>query len=246
MKAVAFSIQKGGQGKTSLSGNVAYIISENSKILLVDGDPQASLSSWLLNKSPEYELSDVLQGKATLREAIIQLNENLFILPSFGVGGNLRNYAENQLESEPYIFDELKEEATRLDFEFIVYDLSPAIGRLERCIILGSDETITPLTPEYLSLDGIEIFADFLERVKKGFKRTIKHEKIVINSMNEGYRRHKIYRDKIRNLNYKIFEVGQDKNIPESQMFHKSLMDFEPKSRVIPELKRLATALAEA
>ena len=37
MKAVAFLIQKGGQEKTSLSGNVAHIISENSKVLLVDG-----------------------------------------------------------------------------------------------------------------------------------------------------------------------------------------------------------------
>ncbi len=243
MKSIAFSIQKGGQGKTSLSGNIAHIVSENSKVLLVDGDPQASLSSWLLNKNPEYELSDVLQGKTTLSESIIQLNENLFILPTFGVGGNLRNYADNRLDEEPYIFDELKEEAMKLKFNFMIYDLSPAIGRLERSIILGSDEVITPLTPEYLSLDGIEIFTDFLERVRKGFKRIIKHEKIVINLMNEQYRRHKIYRDKINSLNYEIFEVGQDKNIPESQMFHKSLIDFEPKSRAIPELKRLATAL---
>ncbi len=243
MKSIAFSIQKGGQGKTSLSGNIAHIISENSKILLVDGDPQASLSSWLLNKNPEYELSDVLQGKTILSESIIQLNENLFILPTFGVGGNLRIYADNRLDEEPYIFDELRDEAEKLKFNFIVYDLSPAIGRLERSIILGSDEVITPLTPEFLSLDGIEIFTDFLERVRKGFKRIIKHEKIVINLMNEQYRRHKIYREKIKSLNYEIFEIRQDKNIPESQMFHKSLMDFEPRSRVIPELKRLATAL---
>ncbi len=68
MRALTFAIQKGGQGKSSLSGNVSYLLSKQVKTLAIDGDPQGSLSSWLITESPKYEIADVLQGKASLRE----------------------------------------------------------------------------------------------------------------------------------------------------------------------------------
>ena len=244
MKSIAFSIQKGGTGKTSIAGNVASLIARNNrKVLLIDSDPQGSLSSWFLSKPPEHELSDVLQGKTLLRETIVELQAPLFILPTFGINGGLKAYADNQLEHEPFVFQELNQEAQSLDFHFVVYDLSPAIGRLERSVLLGCDEVVTPLSPEYFSIDGIEIFQDFLRQIRKGFRKDIHHEKIVLNLVNRSFRRHGIYRDKIRSLGYQVFEIGQDAKIPESQMMHISLVDYAPESKVVPELTRLAQSL---
>ena len=147
------------------------------------------------------------------------------------------------MEKEPFIFQDLGEEAERIGFDLVIYDLSTGIGRLERCILLGCDEVITPLTPEYLSLDGVDIFTEFLGQVRKGFKKYVKHEKIVLNLLNKSFRRHDIYRDKIRELGYQLFEVGQDAKIPESQIMHQSLLEYDPHSRVIPELERLSKSL---
>lgn len=245
MKSISFSIQKGGVGKTSLSGNIAFIASKEKRVLLIDGDPQGSMSSWFLSKTPDHELADVLQGQISLEDAMVKLNDNIFILPTFGIGGSLKEYSENALEKEPYIFDDLKDEAEKLGFTLIVYDVSPGIGRLERCILIGCHETITPLSPEYLSLDGVQIFTDFLTRIRKGFRKDIKHEKLVINMINKSFRRHDIYQTEIKKLGFQVFEVGQDSKIPESQMVHKCLLEYSPSSRVIPELKRLTNSLLE-
>ena len=62
MIKVAFHIQKGGTGKTTLAGNVSYALSKNKKTILIDCDPQGNASSWFLVENPPYELADVLKA----------------------------------------------------------------------------------------------------------------------------------------------------------------------------------------
>ncbi|WJG71326.1 ParA family protein [Spiroplasma ixodetis] len=45
MKMISFAVKKGGVGKTTLCKNIAYKLAlKNKKILLIDLDPQATLS----------------------------------------------------------------------------------------------------------------------------------------------------------------------------------------------------------
>lgn len=245
MKTVAFALQKGGVGKTSISGNVARLASRTVKTLLVDADPQGSLSSWLVTDSPAHELADVLAGTVTLREAVVPLSSTLGLVPSFGLGGGLEAFAENALEREPFVFEELGAEAGKLGYELVIYDAHPGKTRLERCVVIGCGEVISPLTPEYLSLDGVEIFKGFLAEIQKGFRRAVRHDRLVLNMVNQNFRRHAIYQEKIRGLGFALFEVPQDAKIPEAQMVKQFLADFEPHARALPELERLATAILE-
>lgn len=250
-KSFVFALQKGGVGKTTISGNVARIISKSKKVLLVDADPQGSLTSWLLNQTPRYELADVLQGKVVLSDAIIPIPEEsndgrLALVPTFGIGGELRKYAETALEREPYVFEDFSQEASKLGFEVVIYDSHPGDTRLERSIILGSSEAICPVTPEYLSIDGIEIFKSFLQEVSKGFKRQVTHNKLILNMVNHSFRRHSIYENHAKGLGFQLYEIAQDSKLPEAQMVHQFLSDYAPESRVIPELERLSFALMEA
>ena len=67
----------------------------------------------------------------------------------------------------------------------------------------------------------------------------------VLNMVNQSFRRHALYEEKIRGLGFELFEVPQDSKIPEAQMVKKFLADYEPTARAIPELERLAAAIAE-
>ncbi|MBP7554426.1 MAG: ParA family protein [Spirochaetes bacterium] len=244
LNKIAFHIQKGGVGKSTLSGNVAYSISKTKKTIMLDCDPQGNLSSWFItDKNLQYELSDILKGNVPLKDVIYQITDNLFIIPTFGLNGSLKNYAETQLNDEPFIFEDLCVEIEKLGFEFAIFDLSPGMSKLEKCVLLAMDETITPLTPEFFSIDGIVIFNNELQKINKAYRKNVVHNKIVVNNINYSFRRHNIIYDKIKKLDYQIFTIGQDSKIAEAQLQNKSIYEYYPESKTIPELNNLAESL---
>lgn len=192
-KAIAFHLQKGGVGKTTVSGTLGCASAlSGKKTLLIDCDSQGNLSSWFLKESSKYELADVLQGRCFSNEAIVPVSEvkNLYIIPTFSIGGSLKNYSETKLIDEPFVIQDLVSSLSA-DFDHIILDLSPGLGRLERSALIASNEIITPMTPEVFSLDGLEIFIDELGKLKKNYKSNVKHNKIIINSYDERIRQHR-------------------------------------------------------
>ncbi len=169
-KTISFHLQKGGVGKTTISGTLACQSAlDGYRTLLIDVDPQGNASSWFLKEAPLFfELADVVQGKCYIHDAIIPIPQiqNMSLLPTFGIGGTLKLYAETKLAEEPFVLQDLVHEVSE-SFDRIILDLSPGLGRLERAALISSNEVITPMTPEVFSLDGLEIFIDELAKLKK-------------------------------------------------------------------------------
>lgn len=233
-KTVAFHLQKGGVGKTTISGTLACQSALNGKeTLLVDCDPQGNLSSWFLTDPPKYELSDVLQGKCFVFDAIVKVNlvDHLYILPTFGIGGTLKTYSETKLADEPYVLEDLIKEVSD-KFEHIILDLSPGLGRLERSCLIASDEIVTPMTPEVFSLDGLEIFIDELAKLKKNLRSNVKHNKIIINSFDERIRQHRdIFNAAEASGRFKVFKIPVDPLFRKAQEANKVPQTFKIKGR---------------
>lgn len=218
-KTISFHLQKGGVGKTTISGTLACQSAlAGFTTLLVDVDPQGNASSWFFDGELQYELSDVLQGKCFIQEAIVEIATvpNLFLLPTFGIGGGLKQYAETKIAEEPYVLQDLVQELSN-SFDRIILDLSPGLGKLERSALIASDEIITPMTPEVFSLDGLEIFIDELEKIKKNLRSKVRHDKIIINSFDERIRQHKdIFQAAIAG-SFRVFKIPVDPVFRKSQ-----------------------------
>ena len=59
-KVIAFSNQKGGSGKSTLSANLAVLWSNSGyKVAVIDGDPQKSLTYWLSERKKYYGANDI-------------------------------------------------------------------------------------------------------------------------------------------------------------------------------------------
>lgn len=249
MKTIACSLQKGGVGKTSLSGSLAVELAGRGRTILLDLDPQGNASSWFLTEAPRYELAAVLFGRVEAKDAIVPTGTpGLDILPTFGLEGELKLFGENQLANEPFIFCDLAEELARLGYAFAVLDLSPGMGRLERSALISADEVLTPMTPEAFSLDGIEIFRAELAKTSKAMRRGPKHERIIVNAYDARIGQHKEIMGKARELEgFELYSFPVDPAFRKAQAAHIPIQALDrehaPKPETLAELARLGGAI---
>ncbi len=165
MKAFTFLNRKGGTGKTSISVTCSIELAlQGHKTLLIDCDPQGNSSSWL-SKDFKYELADVLTGKATVESAITgTIVENLFIIPTFAINGGLQAFASSTRNYYAFIdtiFPALK------DFEYVVFDTSPAFGDFEKSIANSADVIVPVLKLDQFSADGFQTLIENLDTTTK-------------------------------------------------------------------------------
>lgn len=219
MCTVAFHLQKGGVGKTTLSGTMAYQASLKGKTIIIDCDPQGNASSWFLNQF-DYELSEVLNGKVYVGDAIVNIIPNLDILPTFGLEGELKIYGETKLHQEPFNFCDLFDELKQLRYDYIIADLSPGMGQLEKAVLIACDKVITPMTPEYFSLDGIEIFNHEIKKLKKVMRKAPLHDTLVLNAFDARIKQHLEVAEAISKLDYNVVMIPVDPVFRKAQATH--------------------------
>lgn len=244
MRKICFHIQKGGVGKTSISGTAAAGLARHGKkTVFIDADPQGSASSWYCGESVKTDLSDILAHRSALKEGIKEIAPFLSMVPVIAVGGTLKKWSETELAADPKAFEFLTADLAALGFEYAVFDCSPAFSQLERAVIAEMDEVVSPLSPEFFSVDGIELFVTELRKIEQKYRRKIRNDKIALNMLNKSFSRHKAFQEALGKLDYRIFAVPQDAKIAECQIAHKSLYDFAPRSRALPAFEALIGAL---
>ena len=193
MKTIAFNIQKGGVGKTSLSVSTAAELAwQNKNVLLIDADPQASASGWIGPQELTYELADVLNGKTTLKEAIVKTSiPGLFLLPSAGLAGELSLFSKTLASQEDRCFKKLAREAAVLGYNYIVIDTNPAFDPLTWCVFMGTDEVITPLLPDSFAADWLTVFSENLKKFRES-KETEKpfFKRFIVNAVDRRIPQH--------------------------------------------------------
>jgi len=234
MRKICFHIQKGGVGKTSISGTVASgLARRGKKTIYVDVDPQGNASSWYCDETIKNDIGDILSGQAKLPEVIKEITPFLFMIPVIAIGGVLKKWSETELSADPKAFEFFIQDIAGLGFEYAVFDCSPSFSQLERSVIAEMDEVVSPLTPEFFSVDGIEIFVAELRNIEQKYRRVILNEIIALNMVNLSFSRHKAFQEELKKFNYKIFTIPQDSKIAESQIAHKSLFDYAPTAKSI-------------
>jgi chromosome partitioning protein len=252
MKTIVLANMKGGVGKTSISVSLAAELAKSSRTVLLDFDQQANTTAWTApdNADMRYELADVLQGKVSAQQAIIPTEtEGLFLLPTFGISGDLKPYVENAGELQiNKAVRTLIADIAQQGYAFCVIDLSPAFGKLERAALISATEAITPILADRFSMDGLEAITTNLKNLQSLVDRPIaEYKRIIINAIDGRIKRHAEITAKIKTAAAQcVYTLPIDQVFFRAQTASRTVQSLDAKQETLNEIARLANDIKEA
>ncbi|MDN5897009.1 MAG: AAA family ATPase [Nocardioides sp.] len=169
-RVIAMCNQKGGVGKTTTTINLGASLAEyGRKVLLVDFDPQGSLSVGLgLNPHEmDYTIYNLLMERDVEFDDVVVPSgiEGMDLLPS-----NIDlSAAEVQLVHEVAREQSLQRilAPALSQYDVILIDCQPSLGLLTVNALTASDGVIVPLECEYFALRGVALLKTTIDKVKE-------------------------------------------------------------------------------
>lgn len=165
MRTLAISAHKGGVGKTTTAAALAgQIAGPARRVLLVDADPQASLTQGLGIEPGAGTLADVIGPRPRkIREIIRPVSAGLDIAPA-GVDLAAAELALVQRIGRERVIARALE---GLDYALTIIDTPPALSLLTVAALAASDAVIVPTLPAAADLRGVRLFLDTLAQVQE-------------------------------------------------------------------------------
>ena len=184
---IAVVNQKGGTGKTTTCENLGIgLANEGKKVLLVDTDPQGSLTIALGNPKPDdlpVTLTDlmakIMQDQPLLpKEGILSHEEGVDLVPANITLSGLEVSLVNAMSRETILKQYL--ETVKGQYDYILLDCMPSLGMLTVNALAASDQVLIPVQANYLSAKGLEQLLQTVNKVKRQINPKLRIEGILL------------------------------------------------------------------
>lgn len=157
-RVVSFFNHAGGVGKTSAARDIGYVLAgEGFRVLLIDADPQANLTSWLSvtqELPPEATLYTAMVGEASNRALPepLEIHGMELIPASLELAG-----LEPQLVGEIMGITRLRGAVNELaGYDFVLIDCPPSLGQLSAAAVIASEYVVVPVPTSIKGFQGIK------------------------------------------------------------------------------------------
>jgi chromosome partitioning protein len=231
---------KGGVAKTTTTSNLgAYLARHGKKVLLVDMDAQANLTSSVGLEDEELEVTihDLLKDQEFKKERILEVMqetefERLYILPAD------ITLSDAEIEMSSYysresILKKILDSVSDM-FDFILIDCPPNLGLMSINSLVASKYLIIPMAPGFFSTKGIKHLVNTYKMIKKN----LNHELDILGILLTRYDARKniakdIREELIQAFGDKVFKtvIREDVKIEYSQENQKPIIYYFEKCR---------------
>lgn len=162
---ISVANEKGGVGKTDLSVNLASCLAqEGKKVLLIDLDPQANATRYLLSEESPLTTANLLTDSlVSIYDLAIETQvQGLSLIPA----SKALSAVQLHLAADPDMQFKLKRKLRFLTnhYDYILIDTPPSLGVLTINALTASNFVIVPLQTHYFALYGV---SDLMETVGK-------------------------------------------------------------------------------
>ena len=164
-KIITLANHKGGVGKTTSAASIgACMASMGKNVLLIDLDGQANLTLYFIPNEDDIQESifDALVNGIPL--PIINLRENLDIVPSSIEMASAEIALTNVIAREQLLSRLLND--VKSNYDYILIDCPPSLGIVTTNAFLAADEILVPMTPELLPLKGMRMLDSFVSTLQ--------------------------------------------------------------------------------
>lgn len=183
---IAVINQKGGTGKTTTCENLGVgLAMEGKKVLLVDADPQGSLTVSMGWQDPDAlptTLSTLMQKAMNDQcippgEGILHHAEGVDLIPANIELAGLEVALVNTMSREKVMKQVL--ESAKREYDYILIDCTPSLGMLTVNALAAADSALIPVQVQYLSAKGLEQLLQTVQKVRRQINPKLKIEGIL-------------------------------------------------------------------
>ncbi len=246
MKVISVSSFKGGTAKTSTSLHLgsALCLYHNKKVLLIDFDAQANLTTGLgFDPDEQDSMAPVLQGEKPLQDVILTTCiPNMHIVPADTWLERVE--VSGSLAADRYSHERLKEILRDLPYDVVLIDTPPSLCWLTESALIASHYSLVCATPEFYSVKGLQRLSLFINNISE------RHEAKIIGVALSFWNP----RGKSNEAFLKVIEqtfpgkllqakVRRDIAVSEATIYGKPIFETAPKSRASTDYMALTNEL---
>lgn len=236
--------QKGGTGKTMTCENLGIgLAQEGKKVLLVDTDPQGSLTISLGNPQPDNiqtTLSELMEKvmneqEFSCGEGILHHEEGVDLIPANISLSGLEVSLVSAMNRERIIKQLL--EPLKKEYDYILLDCMPSLGMLTVNALAAADNVLIPVQAQYLSAKGLEQLLQTVNKVRRNINPKLRIEGILLTMVDSRTNYAKEISSLIREAygsKLKVFQTDIPRSVRAAEISAEgtSIFKHDPKGKV--------------